>query len=142
MFRLFFVALFLFVSVDASAQAWPNKGEFFVKGCERLSGSLQPHFDRTVKDAVKRGEKFHITAKLCLVEVLHVRIELTFRDEGEKKLVRAELYTTYKFTGKETEPGRPQVLMEVLDMRVIEVLPLPSQSAGEKDPKLPKAEKF
>lgn len=128
MFRLFVVALFLLVSSISSAQAWPQKGTFFTKGCEKMDASLKTHFEGMSAEAKKKGETFEVLAKLCLTGELHVVAK--FIMIAEQRMIEVEIYSIYSVI--QDKKGRPVIDVRMRGAKLIGYHDFPSQSAEKK----------
>ena len=129
--KVLIVLLLLALPSIGSAQAWPKKGENFIRGCEKLHNVLGPLFAGAAKEAQKNGEMYNVTAKVCIGGTMHVRTSFMFKEK--QTLVEAELYTTFRFLGKKDKDGKPIVEVKLIEMRVVNVSDFPTENAT-KDP--------
>ena len=133
------VILFLLIPSICLAQAWPKKGTNFTKGCEALTKALEPLFKDMTSEAQKHGEKFQITARLCISGDLHIRATFIMREN--QKLFETDMWVTYAFRGVETnDKGQRIVDVSPQGMKLVSVTEFPTESAEQE--KKPKAEKF
>ena len=131
--RILFVLCLLLIPSIGSAQTWPKRGVFQTKGCEVLCSVLDPVFSGLEEEAAKTGEKYKVTAKVCVNGTLHVRTTLVLKDG--QTLVETDIYSTFRFTGKKTKEGKPIVEIDLKAARVIDITDFPSESAEKELPK-------
>lgn len=86
------------VSVANDVSAWPVEGEVFVKGCEETSNAVTQYYALMNREGAKRGDNVAITARVCLVGVLHMRLRVIIVDVDDGTKTIGQIYSTAELT--------------------------------------------